>query len=257
MPGGSYYTTQEWATSGEKAGAWIQLAWAQAQRFNQIVLWDRPNPADQVLAGTITFSDGTGVSFGTLPNDAQTGLTINLAKVVSSKTIKIKLTKVSSTTKNSGLSEVQVYLATAAQMVSPAALNPSKLLAEVPATETVAASSASTQASPTTATTTTAAGNIWSVVKTASVVYAPGKDSATSTSQTPSTTSIVWTRVETAVNRELNLKRSMRILQDGDDEVEPLHRRDGSAQLIGYSKPTPRPALVNPFDALEKIKRQR
>lgn len=71
--------------------------------------------ADQVLSGTVTFADGTGVSFSQLPNDAKTGLTINLSRVISSRTLKITINKVSSTTKNSGLAEVQVYLANAAQ----------------------------------------------------------------------------------------------------------------------------------------------
>ncbi|GAA5953533.1 hypothetical protein JCM3765_005065 [Sporobolomyces pararoseus] len=250
VTGGSYYTTQEWASSGEKSGAWITLNWGSIQRFNKIVLWDRPNLADQVLAGVITFGDGTGVSFSALPNDASTGLTINLAKTVASRTIKVKITKVSSTTKNAGLAEVQVYLASASQIVNPAALNPTKLLAEVPV-----ASSTSDSAAASSTASSTSTGIVWSVVKSASIVYAPGKDTASSTSS--SAAAPVWTKVENVVNRQLNLKRSRMILQDGDEDEERLGRRDGSAQLIGYSKPTPRPALVNPFDSLEKFKRQR
>ncbi|GAA5883859.1 hypothetical protein JCM16303_007420 [Sporobolomyces ruberrimus] len=246
ISGTNYYTTQEWASAGQKSGAWLTLTWTGAQRFNQIVLWDRPNVADQVLSGTVTFADGTGVSFSQLPNDAKTGLTINLSRVISSRTLKITINKVSSTTKNSGLAEVQVYLANAAQMVKPAALNPSKLLAEVPVSSTASAESS------------TSTGPVWTVVKTsaAPVAYAPGKDtssvSSSTTSQAPTSTAPVWVRVETTATRKLALKRE--ILQDGDDDR--LGRRDG-LPLVGYSKPTPRPALVNPFDSLERIRRQR
>jgi len=70
---------------------------------------------DQVLAGNITFADGTGVSFKQLPNDAKTGLTLNFANTVSTSSFRVYITQVSSSTKNAGLSEVQVFLADASK----------------------------------------------------------------------------------------------------------------------------------------------
>jgi LmbE family N-acetylglucosaminyl deacetylase len=56
----------EWASDGELAGAWIQLTWPAPVRIGQVNLWDRPG-GDDVLAGTLLFSDGSQVSVGRLP----------------------------------------------------------------------------------------------------------------------------------------------------------------------------------------------
>src|SRR5207249_3272137 len=62
--------TKEWATIGQLAGAWIQLNWSSPVQVTQIVLWDRQKLTDNVKAGTLTFSDGSTVSVGQLPNNA-------------------------------------------------------------------------------------------------------------------------------------------------------------------------------------------
>ena len=51
------------------AGAWIQLQWASPVTVSRIALYDRPNLTDNVLAGTLTFSDGSSLAVGQLPND--------------------------------------------------------------------------------------------------------------------------------------------------------------------------------------------
>ncbi|MES9829720.1 MAG: PKD domain-containing protein [Candidatus Thiodiazotropha sp.] len=43
--------TREWATTGEGAGAWIELAWSSAQTVDRILLYDRPNGSDQIVSG--------------------------------------------------------------------------------------------------------------------------------------------------------------------------------------------------------------
>ena len=63
--------TKEWATVGQLAGAWIRLTWASPVTLGQIILHDRPNLTDRVLAGTLQFSDGSTVNVGTLSNDRQ------------------------------------------------------------------------------------------------------------------------------------------------------------------------------------------
>ena len=73
------------------------------------MLFDRPNTNDQITSGTLTFSDGTSVTFGALPNAGTTGLTVTLPKAVNTTTLKMTVTGVSSTTLNVGLSEIQAF----------------------------------------------------------------------------------------------------------------------------------------------------
>ena len=99
--------TQEWATSGGKAGSWLQLTWATAQTIDTIVLYDRPNTDDQITGGNIQFSDGTSITVGSLPNTGTAYTLTFTAKTVT--TLKLNITSVSSTTGNVGLAEIQVY----------------------------------------------------------------------------------------------------------------------------------------------------
>jgi len=61
--------TREWATNGENVGAWMQLNWSAATAIKQVILYDRPNLNDQILGGTLLFSDGSSIQVGALPND--------------------------------------------------------------------------------------------------------------------------------------------------------------------------------------------
>jgi hypothetical protein len=102
--------SQEWSTKGEKAGAWVKLDWKQAQTVDRIILFDRLNGADRVLAGEIEFSDGSKVAVGELVNNAAKGTLIKF----SPKTItwlKFTVTKVSNETQNTGLAEIVVLRA--------------------------------------------------------------------------------------------------------------------------------------------------
>jgi len=98
--------THEWATLGEREGAWLKLVWPTPHTIKQIVLYDRPNLNDQITSGMLTFSDGTSIPVGTLNNDG-TGVTITFAeKTVTS--VKLDITEVGGSTANIGLSEIQV-----------------------------------------------------------------------------------------------------------------------------------------------------
>jgi LmbE family N-acetylglucosaminyl deacetylase len=99
--------TREWATEGEDAGAWIQLAWATPYVVDRVVLYDRPNANDHVIGGTLTFSDGTGVNVGALDNTgAATTVTFPPRSITS---VTFTVTSVSAATENIGLAEVEVY----------------------------------------------------------------------------------------------------------------------------------------------------
>lgn len=99
--------TVEWATNGGKVNSWIKLVWTTAQTISRVVLYDRPNLDDQVLAGTLTFSDGTTVTVPALNNDGSAVTVTFPAK--STTSLQFKVTKVSSTTQNVGLAEIQTY----------------------------------------------------------------------------------------------------------------------------------------------------
>jgi len=99
--------TKEWATVGGGPGSWLKLAWPSAVTVNKIVLFDRPNLSDQVLTGTISFSDGSTLPVGALNNDGS-ATTLNFtAKTITGLTFTIN--SVSNSTSNIGLAEIQVF----------------------------------------------------------------------------------------------------------------------------------------------------
>jgi LmbE family N-acetylglucosaminyl deacetylase len=99
--------TAEWATSGERAGGWLQLAWAGPVQLNGVVLFDRPNTYDQVTGATLTFSDGSTVTVPALDN-AGAATTVSFP-ARSTTTLRITLTSVRAGTANAGLAEVQAW----------------------------------------------------------------------------------------------------------------------------------------------------
>jgi alpha-glucosidase (family GH31 glycosyl hydrolase) len=98
----------EWASNGEKEGAWIKLTWPDPVRASSIWLYDRPNPKDQVLAGILEFDDGTTMDVGMLPNDASRPFKITFP-TKSIRWVKFIVTKISQKTENIGLSEIAVF----------------------------------------------------------------------------------------------------------------------------------------------------
>ena len=98
---------KEWVTAGEKAGAWLKLTWPGPTRMSRVLLWDRPNRNDQVLAGTLEFSDGSQVDVDALPND---GILPGVV-TFSPKTctwVRFTVTRAGERTENIGLSEIAV-----------------------------------------------------------------------------------------------------------------------------------------------------
>jgi hypothetical protein len=117
---------KEWATVSEKAGAWIQLNWSTSYTISRMVLHDRLNTGDQILSGTLQFSDGSRVSVGELPNDS-TGLEITFpARTVNS--VRFTIDTVSTTTANVGLAEWEVFPVSAAENGNSSEANASNTL---------------------------------------------------------------------------------------------------------------------------------
>ena len=100
--------THEWATNGGGAGSWLKLTWSTAQTVQQVVLYDRPNTADQITSGTLTFSDGSTVSVPSLNNDGSATV-VNLTTPVTTTSVQLTVSTVSGTTQNVGLAEIQVF----------------------------------------------------------------------------------------------------------------------------------------------------
>ena len=98
---------REWATEDGRAGSWIRLDYPAPTTLDGVVLYDRPNPRDQITAGVLEFSDGSTVSLGPLPNNGS-GLTVWFpARTVTS--VRLLVTAVSATTRNIGLAELETY----------------------------------------------------------------------------------------------------------------------------------------------------
>ena len=100
---------REWASAGEKAGAWIELHWDNAVTLDHVVLFDRPNADDQITAGTLTFSDGGSVAVGPLNNDGS-ATRVDFTPRSTSR-LRLTVTGVSASTRNVGLAEIQAFTA--------------------------------------------------------------------------------------------------------------------------------------------------
>lgn len=100
--------TKEWASNGEGEGATLRLTWDQPYTLYGVSLFDRPNTADQVTAGTLTFEDGTSLTIGPLNNTGQaTNLTFE--EPLTTTSLNFIVTGVSTTTNNVGLAELMAF----------------------------------------------------------------------------------------------------------------------------------------------------
>jgi hypothetical protein len=99
--------SHEWATAGGGVGSWLQLAWGGSQVLDHVILHDRPNLDDQVTGGTLTFSDGSSVSVGALPNDGS-GLQVSFSPRATTS-LRFTVTAARSSTINVGLSELEAW----------------------------------------------------------------------------------------------------------------------------------------------------
>ena len=100
----------EWASNGDSIGAWVKLEWAAEQTVDRVWLFDRPNNLDQITAGTLSFSDGSTVEVGPLPDDARQGVEVSFpARKI--RWAKFTITAVKPGSPNIGLSEIAVFRA--------------------------------------------------------------------------------------------------------------------------------------------------
>lgn len=100
----------EWASAGEKKFATLRLVWDYPVPIDRVILYDRPNPIDQVKAGMLVFSDGSTEVFGELPDDGQKGLDVTFT-ARKTQWMMVIITAIKDTTANIGLSEIAVMKA--------------------------------------------------------------------------------------------------------------------------------------------------
>jgi len=95
---------REWVSANQLAGAWIQLDWSAPVSVAQVNLYDRPDGSENVLAGTLSFSDGTSIAVGALPTDGKARPVTFAPKTVTWVRFTINQAQGTAT----GLSEIQV-----------------------------------------------------------------------------------------------------------------------------------------------------
>ena len=109
-------TSSEWVGTGT-VGQWAQLTWATPVALSSVVLYDRVDANNQILTGTLTFSDGSSVAVGALPNAGTTGLEITFdGREVT--WVRLTVNSVSGTTTAVGLTEFQAFRADGMQFIS-------------------------------------------------------------------------------------------------------------------------------------------
>ena len=107
VSGYPYDSSKEWSTNGGGANSWLTLTWSSPVTLATIILHDRINLNDQITSGTLTFSNGTQIQVGALPNDGS-GLTVNVPDITTT-TLTLTVNSVSASTQNVGLAEIEAW----------------------------------------------------------------------------------------------------------------------------------------------------
>ncbi|MBI4022575.1 VCBS repeat-containing protein, partial [Candidatus Berkelbacteria bacterium] len=100
----------EWSSAEERVGAWSELVWNSPRTVKSIILADRDNGPDHIVAGQLVLSDGTVLDVGE-PPDNGTPITIELPAPTQLTSVRFDVTAVSQGTENVGLRQFKVILA--------------------------------------------------------------------------------------------------------------------------------------------------
>ena len=98
----------EWEAKGQKKSAMILLRWQSPVKINQVKLYDRINPNDQILSGIIRIDNGLEFEVGPLDNSAKKGTVIDL-KGARTRQLTFEVSSVSAKTNSIGLAEIEVF----------------------------------------------------------------------------------------------------------------------------------------------------
>lgn len=99
---------REWSSREQKVGATLTLRWDSPVTIGRALLFDRPNLDDGITSAKISFSDGSNVDVGELPNDGQIPAELTFAPR-RANWVKIEITGVRASTQNTGLSEIALF----------------------------------------------------------------------------------------------------------------------------------------------------
>jgi hypothetical protein len=97
--------TGEWITSRQREGAWIRLSWEYPVTVTEVELYDRLDPRENVLAGTLLFSDGLTLSVPALPPNGTAWRTVFRPRQINWLLFRIDRAEGTQT----GLDEIMVY----------------------------------------------------------------------------------------------------------------------------------------------------
>lgn len=111
----------EWASDGEQT-PYAQLDWNNPVEIDRVVLYDRPNPAERILAGTLLFNDGSAINVSELDNAGLGKRITFLNKTVTS----VRFDVTNGIGPNVGLAEFEVF----GENASTSAQVPGKIEAE-------------------------------------------------------------------------------------------------------------------------------
>ena len=92
---------------GGLAGSTLLLSWNSLQSISRIVIYDRINLDDGIKSGLLSFSDGSVIFFGAISNNGTPKVVTFRSRKVN--WVKMVVTSVSSSTRNVGLAEFEVY----------------------------------------------------------------------------------------------------------------------------------------------------
>jgi hypothetical protein len=101
------FPKNEWTSVREGAGAWLKLEWPAPVEINQIWIYDRVTPKDQIVKAIARFDDGRYVELQNPSNDGQIPAKAGF-ETVTTKTVQIEIIKVGGKNRNVGLAEVVV-----------------------------------------------------------------------------------------------------------------------------------------------------
>ena len=94
-----------WLAGSNVQSAWIKLSWDRPATVAAIDLYDLPDPADNVLAGSLQFDDGEMIPVPALPRDGSAWRAAFAPKIVQSVTFRIDRVQ----GRQTGLAEIMVY----------------------------------------------------------------------------------------------------------------------------------------------------
>jgi alpha-glucosidase (family GH31 glycosyl hydrolase) len=106
--GAPEHPDDEWSAPAGPSHAWIKLVWPAPIKAKRILLYDLPNLGDWILGGTLTFSDGSTLAVGALPNEGKTPADIPFPEKQITW-VRFDITKTSPSTKKEGLAEMGVF----------------------------------------------------------------------------------------------------------------------------------------------------